>query len=110
MADDPDLGFWPGRNKVWKTRAERDKAYDTWIRDEGWRVEHQRRYLTNLTAGLAEPDIIRLVKAMLTRAEQLLDMGFPGAADQLLEFVPAVDADAFNAHYWGSPKQENPHD
>lgn len=56
---------------------------------------------------LRDPELGQLVVAIQRRAEELLDMGHPGAADQLLEFLPARFADAFTARYFGEQNQEN---
>jgi hypothetical protein len=102
MADDMDLSRWPDFDRKFPSKAERSKAFDAWAAEEAARVADQRRHLTEM------PNIrerTALIAAMIARAEELLDSGYPGAADQLLEFVPAADADAFNARYWGEQNQ-----
>lgn len=102
-----ELGMWPGATKLYASGADRDAAYDAWVREEAERVIRQRAFLEKhrcMPTSIAPLD--ELIAALLARAEELLDMGHAGAADQLLEFVPEADADAFNARYFG--EQEAP--
>jgi hypothetical protein len=100
MADDMELSRWPLYNHTFKSKAERSAGFEAWIAEESSRVKAQRFVFAQLPDCVAKT---ALAKAMIERAKELLDSGYPGAADQLLEFVPATDAERFQDEYFGEP-------
>ncbi len=102
MAEDMNLGRWPSADRPFKNREARDREYNKWLAAEQKRIARQRRLFFLIPDG---PEKDELKKAMIDRAWDLLDAGYPGASDQLLEFVPEADAEAMHAEYF---KDEDP--
>lgn len=97
--------IFPGYDMPAKTKAqrdERDAAYKAWLAMEADRVFHQRAWLTSYHNVIGDA----LIRAMLIRAEALLDMGEADAADALLEFVPESSADRFLEKYFAEYFEE----
>lgn len=99
------LGQFPGADREWPSRAERDDAYDSWAEGERQRVALQRSYFDDLPPSKAKDD---LMEALLARAWDLLSLGEACAADQILEFVPAGAADALLARFFRDEDLPNP--
>lgn len=84
--------IFPGHHMPTRTkpeRARRDAAFAKWAAEEKARIARQRRFLTRGKG----PGVAKMIQAMLDRAWELLDAGETEAADALLEFVPAPDAE-----------------
>jgi hypothetical protein len=84
---------FPGANVPARTPGEAHRkhlAFQRWAEEEESRIIQQRRFL----GFKMLPPIARnlLIKAMMDRAWELLDMGEVEAADAILEFVPEVQA------------------
>jgi hypothetical protein len=85
--------MFPGQHMPLRTatdRKARDAAYEKWAAEERARIAYQRKPLTQSKPG---PVRQALIKRMLDRAWALLDAGECEAADALLEFVPADQAE-----------------
>lgn len=84
--------MFPGSHmpdRTLRERRERDAAFKAWAASEAERIRRQRVYLTALDGPLKNG----LVARMLDRAWELLDCGEAEAADAILEFVPADQAE-----------------
>lgn len=77
-------------------REKRSAAYAEWAASERERVRRQRTYLTSLSGPLRDAMVTR----MLDRAWTLLESAECEAADALLEFVPAEDAERLLAEFF----------
>lgn len=98
MADDMELSRWPLADHHFHSKEQREAEFKEWCAEEGARVRAQRFVFANTV--MPEKASI-LIAALIERARELLDSGYPGAADQLLEFVPEADADRFLDAYFG---------
>lgn len=70
--------------------------FNRWVKDQAARVARQRAILERPTRGVRG----RVIKAMLARAWELLDAGETEAADALLEFCPADQAEALRREFF----------
>jgi hypothetical protein len=100
-----ELGNWPGKDRSYRTKDQRDRAYNGWIKREKHRIANQRA----LFAALPNCEAKRLLQQeMIDRAIWLIDVGHPGAAALLLEFIPAFAADAAMTAYFNNQESISP--
>lgn len=103
MAEDMELGRWPAFHMNFESKEARESAFEAWLVENTERIARQRALFEALP-GVRKRN--KLMRGMIDRARELLDDGYPGAADQLLEFVPETEAERFLRDYFGEDEPQ----